>query len=70
MNNNMQAVWANRVLNAVMWLCGLIASTSLAKQLPPWAEPYVPLVNIVGIICAKLAKTPSQAIAAAVPPTK
>jgi hypothetical protein len=70
MNTNMQAIWVNRGLNLVMWLAGGVEGLNLAHQLPPALVPWVPLISLLGIGAAKASKTPSQAIAAAVPPSK
>jgi hypothetical protein len=67
---NSRLILLNNVLKAVMWFSGLITSAQLAGQLPSWATPYVPLVALIGTAAGHFAKTPSQAIAAAVPPSK
>lgn len=68
MTTNMKWIWLNRALNAVMWLAGAVAGMSAAGQVPKSLEPYAAILAIVGGIAAKFAKTPSQSIAAAVPP--
>jgi len=70
MDSNMKTVWVNRGLNLVMWLSGLVTSAALADQTPTWLAPWVPLISLIGTGAAKISKTPSQAIAAAVPPSK
>ena len=62
-----------RLNQALKWLasaCGTIAAAQIAGQLPPWAARWVPLTSLIGGIAAFIAKTPSQAIAAAVLPGK
>jgi len=70
MDANMKTIWLNRGLNLIMWISGTVASAAAAGQLPPWLVPWVPLISLAGIGAAKWAKTPSQAIAAAVAPSQ
>lgn len=70
MDANAKLILLNTVLKAIMWLSGTVAGMKLAGQLPPWVDPYLPLVALLGSAAAFFAKTPSQAIAAAVPPSK
>ncbi len=70
MDTNGKLILLNRVLKAIMWASGAVASAALAGQLPAWLMPWVPLVSLVGTAAGHFAKTPSQSIAAAVTPVK
>lgn len=68
--SNATLIRINQVLKAIMWLSGTVAGMKIAGQLPPWADKYLPFVALLGSAASYFAKTPSQAIAAAVPPGK
>jgi hypothetical protein len=84
MDTNKKVIWLNRALNAVAALgftvSGLAAAVSeigaLSEQavklgvVPAKWMGLAALIGAVGHIAAKWSKTPSQAIAAAVPPSK
>lgn len=70
MDTNARLILLNKVLKGIMWLSGTVAGMKLAGQLPPWADKYLPAIALLGSAAAYFAKTPSQAIAAAVPPSK
>lgn len=84
MNANMKAIWTSRVLTAIAAMSG-IASAALAilaglgdvvKSLEGAGlvpNKYLGIASALaalGVLAAKVSKTPSQAIAAAVPPGK
>lgn len=81
---NTKLIWTNRALNFVAFMgvlvsalmaaateSGAIADELIKLHVVPakWAG-VAALVAIVGHVAAKYSKTPSQAIAAAVPPSK
>jgi hypothetical protein len=68
--SNAVLIRINQALKAIMWLSGAIAGMKAAGQLPPSADKFLPFVALAGAAAAYFAKTPSQAIAAAVPPPK
>lgn len=84
MDANMRTIWVNRALNLVAF-CGVLVSAlmaaaaesaDIAEQLikagvvpAKWAG-VAAIIAIFGHVAAKYSKTPSQTIAAAVPPAK
>lgn len=84
MDSNTKLIWTNRALNLVAFLGVLVSAlmataseiAGIADELTKagvvpakWAG-VAAIVAVVGHIAAKYSKTPSQAIAAAVPPEK
>ncbi len=66
----MNLVALSRILTFVA-SAGVAAGTALAAgQVPAGWQPWAALLAALGTVCAKWSKTPSQAIAAAVPPAK
>jgi hypothetical protein len=84
MNANMKAIWTNRALNVVAAIAGIgsvlmgvvAALGDVVKMLegaglvPNKYLGIAATLAAVGMAAAKLSKTPSAAIAAAVPPGK
>ena len=67
----MNLIVLNRLLKGVASLGGLAASALAAGQVPPGAwHAIAAALAALGTLAALYAKTPSQAIAAAVPPGK
>lgn len=84
MDTNTKLIWTNRALNVVAF-CGVLVSAVMAAAskfadiadeltkagvVPAKWAGAAALIAILGHIAAKYSKTPSQAIAAAVPPSK
>lgn len=84
MDTNARLIWTNRALNVVAFMGVLVSAVAAAASeiagvadqlkaagiLPQKWAGVAAVVAIVGHIAAKYSKTPSQAIAAAVPPPK
>lgn len=84
MDANMRTIWINRALNVVAF-CGVLVSAAMAAAaesaeiadqlikagvVPAKWAGVAAIIAIAGHIAAKYSKTPSQAIAAAMPPPK
>jgi len=66
----MNLITLNRILTAIA-AAGVSAAGALAAgQIPERLKPWAALLAALGTVCAKLAKTPSQAMAAAAPAPK
>jgi len=84
MNTNLKLIWMNRTLNVVAIVSGIVSGLigavamvgDIVKSIQGLGlvpNKYLGLagtISLIGIAAAKYSKTPSQAIAAAVPPSK
>lgn len=84
MNMNLKLIWMNRTLNVVAIVSGVVSGligavaaigdvVKTIQGLGLVPNKYLGLagaISLIGIAAAKISKTPSQAMAAAIPPSK